>query len=251
MSYILDALKKSEQERGKGRIPDVQTIHSSSLSYRNEKKAYWPYVLIAAIMLNLLAISYFIVKKDEPAETLAEKQTETNSLADTEHTLPEISFTAEEPALTPSSHAASNDVDKLETAESIPDTDAAAEKITRPANSPVTKSAAKEIAVQDNPVQANTVAENAGTNASTGSGSTIVEFYDLPESIQQQLPAIIISAHVYSSNPAQRSIVINNNFMEEGEYVLDGLILNEITPDGAIFNYQGTLFNYGVVSGWQ
>ena len=79
----------------------------------------------------------------------------------------------------------------------------------------------------------------------------LIEFYELPESIKQELPAIIISAHVYSTNPAQRSIVINNNFMEEGEYVLDGLILYEITTDGAIFNYQGTLFNYGVVSGWQ
>jgi len=79
----------------------------------------------------------------------------------------------------------------------------------------------------------------------------IIDFYELPEAIKQELPSIVISAHVYSSNPLQRSIVINNNFMEEGEYVLDGLILYEITPDGAIFNYQGTLFNYGVVSGWQ
>lgn len=78
-----------------------------------------------------------------------------------------------------------------------------------------------------------------------------MDFHELPESIRQELPSITISAHVYSTNPAQRSIVINNNFMEEGEYVLDGLILYEITTDGAIFAYQGTLFNYGVVSGWQ
>ena len=73
----------------------------------------------------------------------------------------------------------------------------------------------------------------------------------LPESIKLQLPAIIISAHIYSTNPQQRSIVINNNFMEQGEYVLDDLILYEITSNGAIFDYQGMLFNYGVVSGWQ
>jgi general secretion pathway protein B len=90
------------------------------------------------------------------------------------------------------------------------------------------------------------------TDKSTDNSITeVVEFHDLPESIKLQLPAIIISAHVYSSNPAQRSVVINNNFMEEREYVIDDLILHEITPDGAIFNYQGTLFNLGVVSGWQ
>ena len=79
----------------------------------------------------------------------------------------------------------------------------------------------------------------------------IIDFHELPESIKQQIPTITISAHVYSSNPIQRSIVINNNFTEEGEYILDDLILHEITRDGAVFNYQGTLFNYGVVSGWQ
>ena len=68
MSYILDALKKSEQERGHGNVPDVQTVHSSSLNYRNDKKAYWPYILIVAVILNLLAISYFIVNKEKPAQ---------------------------------------------------------------------------------------------------------------------------------------------------------------------------------------
>ena len=61
MSYILDALKKSEQQRGQGAIPNVQTVHSSSLNYRDEKKTYWPYILITAVILNLTAVVYFII----------------------------------------------------------------------------------------------------------------------------------------------------------------------------------------------
>ncbi len=79
----------------------------------------------------------------------------------------------------------------------------------------------------------------------------IISYHDLQDSIKAQLPAIIISAHVYSSNPAQRSIVINNNFLEEGEYIIDDLVLHEVTPEGAILNYQGILFSYGAVSSWQ
>jgi len=67
MSYILDALKKSEQERGHGGIPSVQTIHSSSLYY-NHNKIYWPYILITAVLLNLVAILYFVIDKDKPSE---------------------------------------------------------------------------------------------------------------------------------------------------------------------------------------
>lgn len=236
MSYILDALKKSEQERGHGHIPDVQTVHSSSLNYRNDKKAYWPYILIVAVILNLLAISYFIFNKEKPVETPV--TTEVNTAIKQATT--ENGITADKtdtPAVTSS---AVNNIVNLEITEPLPGT------ATVMTNSPA-KPASKETQAERK-----SVAENTRSNRSEKNSSTdIIDFHELPESIKQQLPAIIISAHVYSSNPLQRSIVINNNFMEEGEYVLDGLILHEITTNGAVFNYQGTLFNYGVVSGWQ
>lgn len=65
MSYILDALKKSEHERGRGNAPGVQTVHSASINYHNEKKSYWPYILITAVILNLIALIYFIVDKEK------------------------------------------------------------------------------------------------------------------------------------------------------------------------------------------
>ena len=77
MSYILDALKKSEQERGTGAIPGVQTIHSSSLNYNNQK-TYWPYILIAAVLLNLVAILYFVFNKEDqtPADLIVSTRQE-------------------------------------------------------------------------------------------------------------------------------------------------------------------------------
>ena len=220
MSYILDALKKSEQERGHGNIPDVQTVHSSSLNYRSEKRAIWPYVLIAAVSLNLLAITYFIVNKEEPASTQDVIQAVEISPAPEEKI---IAAVESEPYIEPTPEVSSI---------------------------PAVKQPVIKQLVASQPAVTVPAAESKIV-AATEYKPTIVDFYELPESIKQQLPVINISAHVYSSNPQQRSIVINNNFMEEGEYVLDGLILYEITSDGAIFNYQGTMFSYGVVSGWQ
>lgn len=240
MSYILDALKKSEQERGHGNIPDVQTVHSSSLNYRNDKKAYWPYILITAVILNLIAITYFIVDKKQPAETVTVKE----DGAATSEQASKGSTTVAEPDTPVEAHTSNSGKD---TAVSEP---APAATATTDTASPVTPSpapAVKQAQTADKNINKETVADKTADNSFTD----VVEFHDLPESIKQQLPAIIISAHVYSSNPAQRSVVINNNFMEEGEYVIDDLILHEITTDGAIFNYQGTLFNLGVVSGWQ
>jgi general secretion pathway protein B len=228
MSYILDALKKSEQERGHGNIPDVQTVHSSGLNYRSEKKSYWPYILIVAVLLNLLAIVYFILNKENIEQTATATQ-ETNV---TDQVKTESSVTSEKTA----------EADNLTTLTSKKNTEIKETATNTPAS-----------AIDDTiKTTKKTATIKADTNSRAFNNTTkIMDFHELPESIRQELPSITISAHVYSTNPAQRSIVINNNFMEEGEYVLDGLILYEITTDGAIFTYQGTLFNYGVVSGWQ
>jgi len=214
MSYILDALKKSEQERGHGNIPDVQTVHSSSLNYRREKRTYWPYILITAVILNLAAIIYFMSNKEKSSAehekieaTLDNKQkAEIKNEGTATITLPE-----------------------------------------EPGHIETNNKADEVISIDETPVKTKPPA----SKISAANSNQVTEYYDLPESIKQQLPNIVISAHVYSSNPSQRSIVINNKFLEQGEYVLDGLVLHEITADGAVLNYHGTLINYGVVSGWQ
>jgi cytoskeletal protein RodZ len=231
MSYILDALKKSEQERGHGNIPDVQTVHSSSLNYRNEKKAYWPYILIAAVLLNLIAIVYFIVNKEKPVEPGNVEQIVSTVIQTTAEN-DVIAEKIEQPVIpSPVTSNRKNTEVKKPVAETTIENTAKTTQLAESEKTTVTATNTDEQAVSDE--------------------TKIIDFYDLPESIKQALPSIVVSAHIYSSNPMQRSIVINNNFLEEGEYVLDGLILYEITPDGAIFNYQGTLFRYGVVSGWQ
>ena len=208
MSYILDALKKSEQERGNRNIPGVQTVHSSSLNYTN-KKTYWPYFLIAAILLNLIAILYFVFEKDN--KTVIEKNGASI-----------VATPADRPV------TQQNVIDKRATIDS--------RKIETSSTSPVTI-----------PIQPTEPAiKLTHTN-----DKNIVEFYDLPKSLKQQLPTITISAHVYSSNPLHRSIVINNNFLEEGEYIMDDLVLYEITSDGAVLSYHDILFHYGIVSTWQ
>ena len=122
---------------------------------------------------------------------------------------------------------------------------------TRPSTSAVTINGKTISTINHNIVKSSQNSNAVENKKPAQSQTNIIEFYELPDSIQQQLPSIVISAHFYSSNPLQRSIVINNNFLEEGQYVIDNLILSEITTDGAIFDYQGTRFHYGVVSGWQ
>lgn len=51
MSYILEALKKSEQERHRGRAPDLQALHTVP-AQTDHPRRWWPLALALALLLN-------------------------------------------------------------------------------------------------------------------------------------------------------------------------------------------------------
>ena len=55
-----------------------------------------------------------------------------------------------------------------------------------------------------------------------------------------------ISVHAYSGNPAARMVSIDNRILREGESLVPGLKLEQITPDGTIFVYKEYRFLRGV-----
>lgn len=74
----------------------------------------------------------------------------------------------------------------------------------------------------------------------------VIPMAELPLAIQQEIPAMTIPLHAYSSNPADRLVSINNRMMREGESLTPGLRLEQITPDGLIFSYKGYRFRHGI-----
>lgn len=74
-----------------------------------------------------------------------------------------------------------------------------------------------------------------------------VRLYELPSQVRDTLPRLSFSMLLYSKNADERRININGTRMREGEDVAPGLKLEEITPDGAVFNYQGHRFYKGVL----
>jgi general secretion pathway protein B len=222
MSYILDALKKSEQERGHGSAPNVQTLHSSGLSYHSRKSQLWPYFLLAAVVINLGALLYFIMTGSEAgptAQTLAADYREEATGTET-GTRPDL------PGATAAGTTATvRDESVFYKPVSLP--------VERQKMLPAAPAAAEpELAVSQYPA------------------GTVLEMDQLPFEVLQHIPAMEFSAHVYSSNPLQRSLVINGRFMEEGDHLASDLYLSEITADGAIFDFQGQRFHQRIVSSW-
>lgn len=76
-----------------------------------------------------------------------------------------------------------------------------------------------------------------------GAGKGLLDYRQLPSSLQQQLPELAISLHLYSEKPERRKVSVDGRVMREKEQIDKDLILEEITPDGVIFNFAGKRFH--------
>lgn len=74
----------------------------------------------------------------------------------------------------------------------------------------------------------------------------ILSLSELPQTVRQTIPAIAISLHGYASTPGERFVMINNQLLRQGDLVAPGLSLEQITPDGVLLGYQGYRFHRGV-----
>jgi general secretion pathway protein B len=64
----------------------------------------------------------------------------------------------------------------------------------------------------------------------------------LPPDVEARAPAFLMTVHVYDEEPAKRFVLINALKTKEGERTREGLVLEEILPNGAVLSFQGHKF---------
>ena len=65
---------------------------------------------------------------------------------------------------------------------------------------------------------------------------------DLPEEIRRQIPPLAITGAVYSDNPAQRLLLVNNLVLTQGSLAAPEVSLEEIRVRSSVFSFRGTRF---------
>jgi general secretion pathway protein B len=229
VSFILDALRKSDQQRQRSATPTLASAQSPA-AQPGQPALLW-YGLIAAVLLGagiligwlqqtppqpLYATLPPVVTKpaEAPGFTSAPRPAFVDSVRK-----PEIQATPANPvpnAMPPATAAAQ-----------APTT--AAPPLPLPA---AVSPAAREVTT---PVPANAAADPTRESA-------VLQLAELPPAIQQEIPKLSILAHSYSSKPKARFVFINDQMMHEEDYPAPGLKLEQITPDGMVFNYKGYRF---------
>ena len=65
---------------------------------------------------------------------------------------------------------------------------------------------------------------------------------ELPDDIRQQIPVLTITGAVYSENPTQRLLLVNNLVLTQGSQVTPEISLEEIRVKSSVFSFRGTRF---------
>lgn len=210
MSLILEALKRSEQERRRERGPDLQTIHQPLMG-RAPARSRLGWWVSALVLANVGVLAGWWWQQQERLPQPAVQPA------------PGPVVSAPPPAAQPETMASPAPA----AAKPAPAANTEFTQVT-PRNPPA-ESAPGSAAVRRDPIR---------------------EMAELPENVRKGLPAMTFSFHVYSSDPQKRTIIINNRRFQEGDGVGDGVLLQEITEDGVILGIPGYRVHIGILALW-
>jgi len=223
MSYILDALRKSDQQRQRGVPPPLLALQATAVVPGRR-------VSISQVVLAALLIGAGIV-----IGSLRPWQTEQPTAATQPAAMKplESSQLLSSPVPAPAAATMERQVPAV----------AKREARAKPRNKPREAVTAVPQELTGKPVPEKPDGAGRGDAAQEQKVMTIAE---LPVSIQQEIPKMSISVHAYSGAPKERLVGINDRMLREGDFLVPGLLLEQITLNGVIMSYKGYRFRRGV-----
>ncbi|MFY9327204.1 MAG: general secretion pathway protein GspB [Georgfuchsia sp.] len=222
MSYILDALRKSDQQRQRGATPTLLTPQAASVV--TGRRLSMPHVLLAVLLMGVgIVVGALRPWQSEPPAA-------TQAPLTVQAARPPVATTQPKSTLRPSPAP-------VQVPMPIPSEPQLPVQITAPAMPPPASVAP--------PVPVAVPALPPATekpDAAVAQEQKVMTMAELPLSIQQEIPNMSISVHAYSRSAQERLLGINDRMLREGDFLIPGLQLEQITPDGMIMRYKGYRF---------
>lgn len=236
MSYILEALKMSEQARREAAAPSPPSLLPPAGADEKEPDRAWArYLLIAALLLiNVAAIALW----QHPPDTGTAPVPRAASAAP-----PAPTAAAPKPLAQAAVPPRESPAPRVEPAAPVAEPPAAAASpqppviVARVEPRPAAPKARKAPA-PPTPARSETAAAPPAKTEATPDPQAND---DLPANIEKQLPALALSGFIQDRDQ-NNIVIVNDKLMREGDEVAPGLKLEKILPDGVVFNYKGYRF---------
>jgi general secretion pathway protein B len=259
MSYILEALKKSQQERELGQVPTLE----ANLSPNESQALRGPPWGLAAVTLAALAvvIALYAAFRGQPTAPLPsvpkpDGQVSRTAPVTAKAVAPPAAPSA--PASAPATPAAPAEP-KATGAPGAAPSGRGATAAAVPAPKPITPESI--IPPRPSPpipedIRADIEAFKKQVREERSGGASTVkakpaappkapvrpEDLRLPPDVEERLPAFFMTVHVYDKDPAKRFVGINSVKSREGDRTPEGLTVEKILPDGAVLSFEGHKF---------
>jgi general secretion pathway protein B len=220
MSFILDALKKSEIERQRQTVPGLM---DTRIARRRNRLPIWAVALGLLLGINLLVLSFVLWRKDAPAAHAsrpAAAATVNAAPPVTEHFSPLDAAPVYAPEIPVSS------------------ADGAA-----PLHSPIAhlgSAAGPASTVSHTAHHADPLLTEP--DARDENQEVLPSINEISLTGAQALPELHLDVHVYSTKPSDRFVYINMRKYHEGAKLQEGPTLERIRRDGVVLNFQGLRF---------
>ena len=208
MSFILDALKKSETDRQQQGSAEFSGVPTSD---RRESAPRWLWVLGALLAINLAVLLGLLLKPNAPPAVAADSTPPAD---------PAATLASEEPAASGS--------------------DAFAEQVAAARQNAPARAEPRPVPVEtmsDEPPAPTIAATRGTTNA-----AALPTIHEVQANGLVSLPELHVDIHVYSEVAEDRFVFINMNKHKEGSRLAEGPLVREITPGGVVLVQNGTTF---------
>lgn len=239
MSFILDALRKSDAERQRSATPGLSDIRYGR---RSGRRSLWLPLLALALVANLGFMAVQWLRRPAPAPAAPAPVAAAPAVPDLAVAPP------------PDVRSLASEADAATAPLPEPEPEPEPEPARAPASAEPLSAPLSPL-----PVLAESVAPAApaALPPATGTapaapparaGSRIQDVPDLPTSEQLlaagtlRVPEINLDLHVYNPDPAKRFVRINGARYAEGATLREGPRIETITADGVILDNQGTRF---------
>jgi general secretion pathway protein B len=209
MSFILDALKKSESDRQQKNSGDSIFVQSGPASAPSHR---WYWIVGSLLLINVIVLVTLVwISQGEPASPDSGQAAEASTAepVDVEPTFRDRVAQAriDTPAPEPASTAPQSDLPRQSSEPAV--------TVAQPVVEAVPPSTITTVYLTIDEARAN--------------GSV-------------QIPDLHLDIHVYSDTPSERFVFVNMSKYEENSVLLEGPRVAEIVPEGVILDYSGTQF---------
>ena len=243
MSYILEALKRSEQERHQGELAHA-TIDTIMMPSKQVRHQWWPYLLIVVLIINLLAFLYFQLIDDSVAPEVTDIVAQQDA-SNNEYFTPQVIETSTVQKKVLSEKVVAQSSNEKPIPAHLTQTPTLTKRYDLndylPQKGLVVSSQAKQknysnegleiikpksvsrrissevLMVTQGEQQAIVEQQVEEGHAKIENFEDIYHLNDLDLSFQKNIPNLRFNSHIYSVNPSDRRVMINDLYLREGQ----------------------------------